>query len=250
LCQLLKWNLDTDEVEAGQWLKGRVFERRCDLSPSGALFAYFARAGKAPGDWSKWTYTAVSRPPFFTALALWFKGDSYGGGALFENDRSLLLNEGGIAHAPKEDQPKKLPIKVGPLPVPMGEDWPIEHARRIRDGWRVIQNLKASHNWSEGYVTSRPLILERQFGDLVLRETTSIQRYKEIRLFEVEGIPDSPDLTGADLAEWDLRRNRLLFARAGSLWSWRPSMEVQLITDLGPNKFEPVEPAEWAQTWP
>jgi hypothetical protein len=25
--ELLKWNLESDQIEAGQWLKGRIFER-------------------------------------------------------------------------------------------------------------------------------------------------------------------------------------------------------------------------------
>ncbi len=30
---LCLWRTDTDEVIEGQWLKGRVYEHRCDLSP-------------------------------------------------------------------------------------------------------------------------------------------------------------------------------------------------------------------------
>jgi hypothetical protein len=33
--RLLRWNLRTDEIEAGQWFKGRIYERRCDLAPMG-----------------------------------------------------------------------------------------------------------------------------------------------------------------------------------------------------------------------
>jgi hypothetical protein len=31
--EVLTWDLTTDELTAGQWLKGRIYERRCDLSP-------------------------------------------------------------------------------------------------------------------------------------------------------------------------------------------------------------------------
>jgi hypothetical protein len=62
---LLRWDLATDSFEAGQWLSGRIYERRCDLSPSGERFIYFAANHRPPlGTW-----TAVSRPPYFTALA-------------------------------------------------------------------------------------------------------------------------------------------------------------------------------------
>jgi len=35
---LVRWDLTNDTFEAGQWLKARVYERRCDLSPSGDRF--------------------------------------------------------------------------------------------------------------------------------------------------------------------------------------------------------------------
>jgi hypothetical protein len=39
---LTQWNTDNDTFEHGQWLRGRIYERRCDLSPDGALLLYFA----------------------------------------------------------------------------------------------------------------------------------------------------------------------------------------------------------------
>ena len=39
---LVLWRTDTDEFVEGQWLKGRIYERRCDLSPSGKRLVYFA----------------------------------------------------------------------------------------------------------------------------------------------------------------------------------------------------------------
>jgi hypothetical protein len=30
---LVLWHTDTDQFHEGQWLKGRIYERRCDLSP-------------------------------------------------------------------------------------------------------------------------------------------------------------------------------------------------------------------------
>src|SRR5262249_39683455 len=58
----------------GQWFNGRIYERRCDLSPSGKRLIYFAASYKAP--YAIWT--AVSRLPFLTAVTLWPKGDGWG----------------------------------------------------------------------------------------------------------------------------------------------------------------------------
>ena len=90
---LIKWDLAEDSFEVGQWLKGRIYERRCDLSPDGELLVYFAADfRRSIGSWS-----AVSRPPFFTALALWPKGNCWGGGGLFfSNDRLMARNIGGL----------------------------------------------------------------------------------------------------------------------------------------------------------
>src|SRR5215211_8035407 len=39
--RLSLWHTDTDEFEHGQWMRCRVYERRCDLSADGSLFASF-----------------------------------------------------------------------------------------------------------------------------------------------------------------------------------------------------------------
>src|SRR5258708_40304808 len=76
--QLIRWQTSSDIIEYGQWFNGRIYERRCDLSPDGKLFIYFAQKknNKTMAD-QDYTYawTAVSKPPYFTALALWPKGD-------------------------------------------------------------------------------------------------------------------------------------------------------------------------------
>lgn len=36
------WNLETDTFTLGQWLHGRIYEYRCDLSPDGKFLIYFA----------------------------------------------------------------------------------------------------------------------------------------------------------------------------------------------------------------
>lgn len=104
--RLLTWNLKSDQVDGGQWLKGRIYERRCDLSPDGSLLVYFA--AKFRGPVSSWT--AVSRPPFLSALSFFPKGDCWGGGGLFDDDGGLCLN-----HPPVEPQ-----IEAHPADLPKG----------------------------------------------------------------------------------------------------------------------------------
>jgi len=35
---LIGWNTSNDTFQQGQWLRGRIYERRCDLSPDGNYF--------------------------------------------------------------------------------------------------------------------------------------------------------------------------------------------------------------------
>jgi hypothetical protein len=97
--RLLSWDLRSDRIEGGQWLKGRIYERRCDLNVDGSLLVYFA--AKFRGPVASWT--AVSRPPLLTAVAFFPKGDCWGGGGLFDTDGSLALN-----HRPDEPEDARL----------------------------------------------------------------------------------------------------------------------------------------------
>src|SRR5215217_8408632 len=40
------WERSRDEFQLGQWLNGRIYERRSDLSPDGKHLIYFAMNGK------------------------------------------------------------------------------------------------------------------------------------------------------------------------------------------------------------
>lgn len=68
--RMLLWDLARDVITGGQWLAGRIYDSRCDISPDGKLVVYFAGKFKTKIA----TFTAVSRPPYFTALALWPMG--------------------------------------------------------------------------------------------------------------------------------------------------------------------------------
>lgn len=69
LWQLIGWDRSDNSFTPGQWIKRRVLAESCCLSPDGRHFMYSVYDGRDPmgiGD----VYTVVSRPPYFTALAL------------------------------------------------------------------------------------------------------------------------------------------------------------------------------------
>lgn len=74
---IARWDLDTGDVELGAWLKGKLYPRRCDVSPDGRLLYYFALKGGRP-------FHAVSWLPWLTALALWRDDSTYSRGAYFQ----------------------------------------------------------------------------------------------------------------------------------------------------------------------
>ncbi|MEM7753198.1 MAG: hypothetical protein AAF230_07275 [Pseudomonadota bacterium] len=52
------------------------------MSPDGSHFLYFALDGRWGSD-AKGSFSAISRPPYWTALALFPQGDTWGGGGVF-----------------------------------------------------------------------------------------------------------------------------------------------------------------------
>ena len=87
------WDRDTDTFEDGQWLKHKVYTERCDLSPDGQHFLFFALDGKWGSD-AEGSYTAICRPPWFTALALYPQGDTWGGGGEFIGNGEYVIYSG------------------------------------------------------------------------------------------------------------------------------------------------------------
>ncbi|KAB7772551.1 hypothetical protein [Xanthomonas maliensis] len=226
--QLIGWDLARDRFTPGQWFKGRLYERRCDLSPSGRLLVYFA--AKYKGEFGTWT--ALSRPPFLTALALWPKGDAWGGGGMFENERSLLLN-----HRPQPGRtPFPLPTGFG-LPHDMrvkpcgqwsggGEDEPIDSLLRRRDGWKerdAGEGERGGRRSGVLYRFSRPRIWEKR-GPQGWRLQSLLQAVGrengawyalDHRVCDGDGNV-LVDLPGSDWADWD--DGDLVVARAGCLY--------------------------------
>ena len=125
------WDRDTDSIEPGQWFRGRVYERRCDLSPDGRLFVYIGAKHGRPDSEVGEAWTAVSRPPYFTALALWENLGSWYGGGFFETNRRLLLD----ATCTLETHPDfpTPPLEIGSVPA---DSAPWEQ-RLLRDGWTL-----------------------------------------------------------------------------------------------------------------
>jgi hypothetical protein len=126
----------------GQWLKGRIYERRCDLSPDGKFFLYFAMNGKwtseARGAWS-----AISRAPYLKALALFSKGDCWHGGGLWTGKRTYWLNDGYGHSVLRNTAQVQRDVKYSPREDYGGEDLGVYYHRLIRDGWTLTERERS-----------------------------------------------------------------------------------------------------------
>jgi len=63
------WDISKDKFTIGQWMKGRIYERRSDLSADGKYFLYFAMNGKWESE-AEGAWTAVSKAPYLKAPRL------------------------------------------------------------------------------------------------------------------------------------------------------------------------------------
>jgi len=91
--RLLAWNTVDDTITPGSWFHGRIYHDGCSVSPDGSLFAYFATKYGGPKTRDvDYAWTAVSKLPWLTALALWPQTETWGGNAKFVDNQTLLID--------------------------------------------------------------------------------------------------------------------------------------------------------------
>lgn len=254
--ELIEWRTDTDTFREGQWFHGRIYERRCDLSPTGHFLIYFVSkiTSKTLAD-SEYTYawTAISRPPFLTALALWPKGDCWHGGGLFRTEDEVWLNHRSSKPHP-DHRPQRL--KIISNPKASGEDYPVWYQRMTRGGWTRIQEGRYPPS-SRGWRTEQEEIWERTQpnGTTKLRSVLEAVNFKKpggyVESFWLRAGDHSFRIAGADWADWD-QAGRLVFTRSGQVWSGRwmeDELECKLLIDLNDRRPGRVVSPKWATSW-
>ena len=167
--QMLKWNLNSDTFEAGQWFKGRIYEQRCSLSPNGQHFVYFASKFSDHQMKTKVgeCWTAISKPPYFTALEIYPQDDTYGGGGFFAADNQLSVNRPKLVFPgekiiPTDPITSKYLSDTKPLNGISGYNF---QKRLNSEGWKIIQKWEFIYH-QKGYYheTIRPEIREKHIG--------------------------------------------------------------------------------------
>jgi hypothetical protein len=258
--------MERDLFYPGQWFKGRIYERRSDLSPDGKHLVYFAANYKPPYR----TWTAVSRPPYLTAVVFWPNNGAWGGGGLFEAEDELRLNHRAeyLKPATETEVPRELSVSLLEPYSGCGEDNPIFHFRLHRDGWALIQEGEGiEHRWGAPlsfefdppivYARARPgggsswelRMMIRGIGER--RGAWYVVEYELFHLTTQQSMP----LGRLDWADW-CHSGDLVFAKDGRVWRLAlnqtecPSpQDAQLLVDLRPLSFQAMPPPPQAREW-
>jgi hypothetical protein len=128
------WDRKTDQFTLGQCLRGRIYERRADLSPDGRHLIYFARGGRRHAE-TQGSWTAISRAPWLHAVTLYGKGDCWQGGGLFTSNSTYWLN--GCHFVVRDSGEVAADDRYRPAGGFGAECPSVYYPRLLRDGWSL-----------------------------------------------------------------------------------------------------------------
>lgn len=215
------WNREDDTISVGQWLKGRIYEDACDLSPDGKYFLYSAmngkRASETQGEW-----TAFSFAPYLKAIGLWRCPRAFGAGGLFlSNTDYWLSGDDSQILLRMETYGQKLRRLGDDAAIAAGIDLrkPIESTRFIRDGWASLSLPRARcyiwekslpHGWRLRRLVGAggPLLKDDDRRGTWHDEYALVSPYDEIHPHSLWS-----------WADWDPVQSRLVWTSRGKLFA-------------------------------
>lgn len=242
--RLSLWDTATDDVTHGGWLHARVPWRRCDLSPDGRLFVAFVadhgRGGDegddSDHDWRRDTWVAISRPPWWHALALWFNGTTWDHGGFFPDATACTIQSGApdVGEVPPWfDAGGDLPE---PRPGPAWTDVTVPHNRRVRDGWTEVE----PGWWERPLARPGAAAVAREHVDGAAQVTTELALQWDS---DLEVLPPGSSL---DVSA----EGRALVAREGHLEVHDGPGAVTVVADVTSQHPDPQPAPPWARSWP
>lgn len=191
--RMILWDRRDDSFEDGQWTKNRVYPERCAVSPDARHILYFMLDGHWSGA-AEGAYTALSRPPYWTALALFPEGSTWGGGGVFLDDRHYLADGGadiigrdeGLVRATRGDVTKD--CKSG-LRLPGGRPVPLDRVTREclaacappASNAALATALAAGDNPLDRYDTQGGCLYRREGGEMTLIRDFTAMEFEPMR---------------------------------------------------------------------
>ncbi len=214
--RMIRWDMRTDDFQRGQWLAGRVYPMRCDVSADGKYVIY---AGMRRGD----EWRAIAKLPYFTPLAVW-DGPNAGGWA---STTDLALPSWVVA------------------------TWPPHRANR--DGWAPAGEEAAPFRDTKPHATLPALSLQRRDATPVMDGYASwTDRHSHVfQLFDHRS-DVFYDLGTADWADWHPSGD-VAIARDGAITRIpivkRAPGTHRVIADFSGETFERIKPPADATRW-
>jgi hypothetical protein len=241
---VIGWDRRRDRFQMGQWLYGRIYEQRCDLSPDGRHLIYFAMNGR----WNsrvKGSWTAISRAPYLKALTLWAKGDCWQGGGLFLSANKYWLNGGGMHQLLQDDSGLAASLDY-PWEEAYGGECPgVYYLRLQRDGW-VMHYTALDANGER--VTRFEKRLNDHWRLRKLAYSTLFRPAGRSVHFDRHQLWNARTGETADLPAWewaDVDGGRILWAESGRLFAARVARgglgAAQALHDFNGLRFERLE---------
>lgn len=264
--QVILWHTDSDTFIHGQWFHGRIYEQSCDLSSNGKLFIYFAlkiNRHTLHDPHYTFAWTAISRPPYLTALVLWPQDNTNGGGGLFLDEHTIKLSH---LTASGERQEGRMPLNVRmvvqeatsvsrPAAFRRNDD-----ERLARDGWELRdEGVRGIYQRRTGWIGRIPTVWQKSRapgGYRLLRvvDAGSNQRADaERQAYILEDVRQgsSAPIEGATWADWD-HQDRLVFARQGRLYASSGSAlgtAAEMLADFNQQRPYELSAPKWAEEW-
>jgi hypothetical protein len=243
---VIGWDRTTDKFQLGQWLYGRIYERRCDLSPDGKYLIYFAMNGRWQSE-VKGSWTAISRTPFLKALTLFAKGDCWNGGGLFFSSREYWLNEAyGYEHELQTNDSTFMRRAEAPWHERYGGECPgVYFIRLQRDGWsmksRGVAGNGAHMTVFDKRINDRWIL--RKFAHATVDPAPGRGVYHDTHALVGTHAEEVIECTDWDSAEVD--RDRLVWTSAGALYSGQIRSKglasIKLLHDFSSMKYERLQ---------
>lgn len=239
------WDRRNDQVTLAQWLSGRIYERRCDLSPDGRHWIYFAMNVKWDSE-SRGSWTAVADAPWLKARLFLPKGDCWQGGGLFLDNTRFWVN-GSACHQSTDHGVRGLVEDKGYVPPEWygGECLTVYFNRLQRDGW-LLTALQSKRNPHLRTVFEKPIARDWTLQK-ICRVRTGREQDKAVYFDEhalVNGEGEPMNFPAWEWAEWV--DNQILYAEQGCLYRREVTASnalgpAQLVHDFNPYTFSPIE---------
>lgn len=228
------WNRKNDTFKLGQWLKGKIYEHRVDISSDGKHFIYLALGRGAK------TWTAVSRTPYLKALDFYPWSGTWGGGGIFQTRRSYSLNGSCILEDARIESGLEVVGHEKTQGVGSLHYSTLYGHRLLRDGWSLVTKPEQTGDHTTRY--DKPyssLWILRKCVRLVTRSNRSLEN-------EYHELVRTSDGTTVELPEWEwaeIDGKTIVWAEHGCLYRAQLTNGGELIKqkqlhDFNDYKFE------------